>query len=1080
MLLDGAGFLNGTDAHLTLSFAGDGAQIAGQSNALAATFDVIAPRAQWQAKILEAFQTWAVNTNADVGVVSDGGQPFGTPGSSQKDPRFGEIRVGAVAMAPSAGAVSVPIDGLVSGTWFADVVFNTNFNYQTLDDIFAVAIHEAGNVFGLEDNTDPNSPLFPSDPPVVRLPTANDIAALQSLHGARTPDYNEGDDDGGPNAPTDNDSFINATELKKGELAGASSGTAPSIVYGDISSNTDLDFFKLDAPGGYFGSMTVDVRSNGISLLSQRLRVYNGNEQLLGEASSFNTVGATVTVQIPTIDPNDNYFFEISGADPGVMGIGGYSLVVKFDGINAVGQATINAIAGGDFRFLEQEDISKFFDADEDDFFNDDQHTDDVILNATVLPTVIGFVDGTRYETIGSITDATDIDFYAVKSPVTSAVPNDVLTVQVRSIDLGGLIPQISILDDVGALVASKILSNGGGEYIIQVDGVLPDSDYILKVEAATPGSLFDTGNYTLVATFTDQPTVLTPLASATIGNGVTQRIHTLHIGKPQLFHFALQADAVATTAPTAVLATIVNDQGTPVYQLAAQPGETRSREAVLLAPGSYTVEVVVWTLDGSVAPEFSYSLEGVAISDLFVGDPNDPTSNPFACTEPGMEGFFCYPGGIVSPDPFLWDSFIDSLTTPPPTLPTETLVTILFGDWWSWVWSEFGVNGPAFAQDDTYHTNEGAALSVPAGSGAAGSGNLSALVIPGTGGILNNDVDPENGELVTILKTGVSNGTLTLAVDGGFDYTPNVGFTGIDEFTYTAYDFNLESNIGTVKIVVGISGDFNASGSVDGFDFLTWQRGVGTSPATLTDGDSDLDGVVGPLDLAVWQSQYSGALAPTPSNGDADADGDVDGTDFLAWQRGFGITTGATAADGDANADGAVDAVDLGIWQTNYGTAASAALALSQSFQAASTSANIAAPTSAETSRSQILGGQVAVPASSSSNTANSGAPLFATSQLSLSQNQTTSPRPATPQGTNQSPVRSATDDPANGVFQLSLESSANGADISLESKNSHGNFDRDETSSYNVGSSNENSIDLALEELSEQFDQRPRFSFR
>src|SRR5690348_6306045 len=84
-MFDGNGLLLSNDAYLTLSFAADGTVVAGQANALAAKFNAIAPQSVWENAILQAFQTWAVRTNADVGVVADGGQPFGTPGPTRGD-----------------------------------------------------------------------------------------------------------------------------------------------------------------------------------------------------------------------------------------------------------------------------------------------------------------------------------------------------------------------------------------------------------------------------------------------------------------------------------------------------------------------------------------------------------------------------------------------------------------------------------------------------------------------------------------------------------------------------------------------------------------------------------------------------------------------------------------------------------------------------------------------------------------------------------------------------------------------------------------------------------------------------------
>jgi hypothetical protein len=63
----------------------------------------------------------------------------------------------------------------------------------------------------------------------------------------------------------------------------------------------------------------------------------------------------------------------------------------------------------------------------------------------------------------------------------------------------------------------------------------------------------------------------------------------------------------------------------------------------------------------------------------------------------------------------------------------------------------------------------------------------------------------------------------------------------------------------------------------------------------------------------------------PTSIPGDFDGDGDVDGGDFLAWQRGLG-TSSATIADGDADGDGDVDDADLAQWASHYGDPEAAA----------------------------------------------------------------------------------------------------------------------------------------------------------
>jgi hypothetical protein len=60
-----------------------------------------------------------------------------------------------------------------------------------------------------------------------------------------------------------------------------------------------------------------------------------------------------------------------------------------------------------------------------------------------------------------------------------------------------------------------------------------------------------------------------------------------------------------------------------------------------------------------------------------------------------------------------------------------------------------------------------------------------------------------------------------------------------------------------------------------------------------------------------------AGSPVQAAQPGDFNEDGTVDGADFLAWQRGQGTTQGATIADGDADGDGAVGASDLALWST-------------------------------------------------------------------------------------------------------------------------------------------------------------------
>lgn len=103
-------------------------------------------------------------------------------------------------------------------------------------------------------------------------------------------------------------------------------------------------------------------------------------------------------------------------------------------------------------------------------------------------------------------------------------------------------------------------------------------------------------------------------------------------------------------------------------------------------------------------------------------------------------------------------------------------------------VWYLGDQNGPPVAVDDAYTTP----INVP-------------LIIGAAQGVLANDTDPNNDPLTARAgRSGVSNGILLLNADGSFIYTPAPGFSGMDTFTYEAFDGRRDSNIATVTITVG------------------------------------------------------------------------------------------------------------------------------------------------------------------------------------------------------------------------------------------------------------------------------------
>ncbi len=141
--------------------------------------------------------------------------------------------------------------------------------------------------------------------------------------------------------------------------------------------------------------------------------------------------------------------------------------------------------------------------------------------------------------------------------------------------------------------------------------------------------------------------------------------------------------------------------------------------------------------------------------------------------------------------------------------------------------------NSPPVAGDDTFN------------------GNFNYVYIDS---VANNDSDP-NGDTLTFTQTSAAaNGTVSLATDGSFSYTPNTGFSGTDTFTYSVSDGNGGSDTATVTITIPansppvagddtFNGNFNAAysstvatnDSDPNGDTLTYALGTGPTNGTVT-----------------------------------------------------------------------------------------------------------------------------------------------------------------------------------------------------------------------------------------------------
>src|SRR5262245_22958148 len=305
-------------SNLTLSFAPDGADVNGAPSDLSHLFADI-PIDVWQGEILRAFQTWAVNANVNAGVVADGGQAFGAPGSPQGDARFGDIRIAAVPLAPDALALGTPFE-VAAGTRSGDVLLNSSVLFGTGGapgaDLFSAALHEAGHVFGIGPSTDPTSVMFQTIQPRTGL-SAADVSAMTALYGARTPDAFD--------LAKRNETLATASNVR---ITSGKDSSTGGMWTADITTAGDVDVYNFRAEELVGGNLTAAVRVSGYSLLAAKLEILDASGRVIASGTAPQP-GADVVLNLTGLTPGGTYYARVTGARGDVFGIGGYKLELR-------------------------------------------------------------------------------------------------------------------------------------------------------------------------------------------------------------------------------------------------------------------------------------------------------------------------------------------------------------------------------------------------------------------------------------------------------------------------------------------------------------------------------------------------------------------------------------------------------------------------------------------------------------------------------------------------------------------------------------------------------------------------------
>jgi hypothetical protein len=310
---------------ITISFEPDGTNLGGQTSNLFATFNArFGSAANWENVILKAAQTWAAQTNINFAVVADNGAASGAGSYQQGDPAMGDIRIGGYNFNNSKilalGYMPPPVNNYsIAG----DIGFNTGqpYHLNTTYDLYTVALHEFGHALGLDHSSSRSAAMYSTYQSVDSGLGADDIAGIRSIYSNGAPRSSDPYNSGGAS----NSSFSTAADVTP------SIEDQAAVLTGlNLTTAGQAEYFAFTAPVGGTGSLTLTVQSQGLSLLSPSISVYNAGQTQLASISGAGHYGTTLTVHLTGIAAGQTYFVRVSGADTSAFGTGAYAMTLNF------------------------------------------------------------------------------------------------------------------------------------------------------------------------------------------------------------------------------------------------------------------------------------------------------------------------------------------------------------------------------------------------------------------------------------------------------------------------------------------------------------------------------------------------------------------------------------------------------------------------------------------------------------------------------------------------------------------------------------------------------------------------------
>jgi hypothetical protein len=624
---------------LTISFAPDGTDISGVPSNL---FSLLGPNTQaWETTILQAYQTWAVESNINLGLVPDGGEPFGTPGLLEGDPRFGDIRIGAIPLSSASSGMdladTVGVD-VASGTWSGDFLLNSNdqFNIGGTNggyDLYSVALHEAGHSFGFPDNpSDPNSVLYPGYQ-IWKGLAPEDVATIQSLYGLRSADAFQG--------ATGNSTLATAFNLTaNGNLTAISA---------DISNIGQAEYFQFTTPNSLSGTtgLNVNLQAAGISLLTSQLTVLNSAGNVVASTVTTNPLNNNLSISLPNYNPSTTYYVEVAGAGNNVFSVGSYDLQLNYTNGSGTSVSTGNSFGLGS-AYVNSQTVSN---------------------NTLQTAQPLGFSSGTQstsFSVVGALSKPTETDWYQI-TPTSQNTFTGTLTVGVVPLTQGtsGADAQVAVYSASGNELPFVVVSNQNGGFTVQLSNQMSGTTYYVSVSAANPSAANSVGGYMLSANLSQAAiTSFDSVITTTLSSSESTVYSELTLAQGRVVELSLAASTQSSAPVEATGVTILDSNGNVIFTMAVEAGTPLSTGTVWLGVGTYVVVLTGATEDGSPLQNLNVMFSAREISDpmdpLYI-DTNAGPPASLPPPPPPATASVSSPSTAISPPP------ASQQTTPPP-----------------------------------------------------------------------------------------------------------------------------------------------------------------------------------------------------------------------------------------------------------------------------------------------------------------------------------------------------------------------------------------------------------------------------